>query len=131
MKENEKPVLSFVDAMIKTSGMADLDDHQTMLLYLSNARADLDNLIQHWNEALMRLRETPDECDHLECTEDECIGWINGLQIAKLYLNFMDYKPIFLETTARKIHNAEALKLQKKRKKNKAKNKAKNKGKSK
>jgi len=135
MKEEiKKTSASFVDVMINHSGLANLTDHETLLLYLGNAEGDIDNLLQHWNEALQRLRKLPDECSHLECTEDECIGWINGLQVAKRYITLFKYEPKFLETTERKIHNKAALKDQKKRdarrrKRNKVKNKAGNKGK--
>lgn len=133
-KDIKEKSASFVDAMINNSGLSDLTDYQTILLYLGQAEGDIDNLIQHWNEALMRLQKLPDECDHLECTEHECIGWINGLQVAKRYITLMKYEPTFLETTERKIHNKEALRLQKirdkrRRKKNKGKNATKNKSK--
>lgn len=131
-EEIKKQSASFVDAMLSQSGLADMDDFQTLTIFLVNAAADVDNLIQHWNEALQRLRKLPDECDHLECTEDECIGWINGLQIAKRYVTLLKYQPTFLETTARKIHNKEALRLQKIRdEKRRKRNRAKNKGKKK
>lgn len=130
MKEKKEPGFN-LGHLIAKSGFTDCSDHEKLIIYFEGAKLDLDDLIQYWNESLMRWRKNPELCDLKECSEDECIGMLNGLQVAKKYITTGNYKPTFLETTVRKLHNEEMRRKEKAANRRKAKKKSKNKGKKK